>query len=209
MNYNIQYPGDYILIDAYEKDNAPGICFTSGYYQLESYSGYITYPPFSETECIVTLYNFENIIVGVDTITIGGIGTLETEVVGNDLTIKHNNAFYNCCPAFYVEYEYEDNNIFVTWRDSLGLCDCICRYNLESTLFDLPEGEYIITLINGGYALSGEIVGVDTVVIGDPEAEVTEYDNGPCMILKNDPIEEIIYNYLFLFYIGALTRIGA
>ncbi|MFC1475201.1 hypothetical protein ACFLQG_01000 [Candidatus Zixiibacteriota bacterium] len=195
VNYNIQYVGEYIIVDAYEIDDAPSICFTSDYYQRESMSPNINYSPLMETECIVTLYNFGDVIVKVDTITIGGIGTLETEVSGNDLTIKHNNALYNCCPGFYVDYNFEDNNISVTWGDSLNMCDCICRYNLESTLFDLPEGEYIVTLFNGGYTFGGEIVGVDTVVIGEPETEITEYDHGPCTMLKNEPIEEIIYNY--------------
>ena len=44
VNYNIQYPGEYIIVDAYEKDIAGNVCYESGYFQLESYSNYINYP---------------------------------------------------------------------------------------------------------------------------------------------------------------------
>jgi hypothetical protein len=83
-------------------------------------------------------------------------------VSGDDITVLHVDAFYNCCLNIttevvqqgYVINLYEDE-----WGDDP--CYCLCYYNLETTIYDLLPGTYTINVYND----LGEYVGGGTVTI--------------------------------------------
>jgi len=90
-------------------------------------------------------------------------GYMVLEVQGNDLEIQHLDAYYNCCIEYAVNYQIEDFDITAYESDAANTpCFCECYFNLKSTLFDLPNGLYTVTLID----MEGNTVGADTVSVG-------------------------------------------
>jgi len=125
-------------------------------------------------------------------------GTMYAEAIGHDLHIYHLDAYYNCCIGYDVEYHIDGFNITAIEHDTLDACDCYCPFNLETVLYDLDDGEYIVTLINAPNApiWPGDTIGIDTVIIPGPA--LTRFEHIGCLELKYDPVdptEEIIYAY--------------
>ena len=61
------------------------------------------------------------------------------------LAINHENAGFNCCPdKFLIDVNLEGNTITITESETLdqGGCDCLCLFDLEFWVVNLPPGEY-------------------------------------------------------------------
>jgi hypothetical protein len=84
------------------------------------------------------------------------------EAQGKDLRIHHINAYYQCCIFYTVEYAIDNFDITAAESDSGPLCDCLCYFNLKSTVYDLKSGLYNVTLIG----IRGDTVGIDTITVG-------------------------------------------
>lgn len=198
--HNITFTPDYVIVDVYEKDTAEFPCDCLCDFNV---SGLVPIPMFYEpTDYLVNLYDFDYQLLTSEVVPVGGPGSLETEVNGNALTIWHHNALYNCCPAFYSEYQLVDRNITFTWHDSLGLCDCICRYDLEATIDYLADGEYYVTLLNDGYPTGGDTIGVDTVLIGSAGPYISDGSHSGCLAPAKSAEEDY---YVFGYDNNTLT----
>ena len=150
---------DYRHVTVQEYDTVEVPCPCMCYFNLESviYDLMIMEP----TTFVVTLIGIEGDTVGVDSISLGDNGYLYTEVLGNDLHLHHINAFYQCCLEYAVDYQINGFNITATEADTGMPCDCMCYFNLESILYDLENGVYVVCLIDA----MGNTVGVDTVTV--------------------------------------------
>jgi len=65
------------------------------------------------------------------------------------LTLKHINAGFNCCPGEIVaDITIEDNIITIVeneiYDDTLGPCYCLCLFDVDYEIINLPPGEYTI-----------------------------------------------------------------
>ena len=100
---------------------------------------------------------------------------LRTVVVGNDIWVYHDSAYYQCCLDYSVEYVISDSVITGFERDLGDPCNCLCYFNLKSVVYDLPPGTYTLVLIG----IAGDTVGADLVVIPDGSI-VVEYGDGGC-----------------------------
>ena len=89
-------------------------------------------------------------------------GYLVLEVHGNDLHILHNEAYYQCCLGYVVEYEIDAFDILAAETDTADLCRCDCFFDLCSILYDLESGMYSVTLIG----IESDTVGVDSAMVG-------------------------------------------
>lgn len=89
----------------------------------------------------------------------GKRSTILFEVDGTSLNIYHNDAFYNCCLGYYVDYSIWDNGIIARERDNGEPCDCLCYFNLVSTLNNIAPGDYTVSFygIGGNLLASGNI----------------------------------------------------
>jgi len=166
LMYDVTFDIEGRNITACEADTGDQ-CFCLCYFDLEAVLPglEITEP----CEYVVTLIGIEGDTVGVDTLAIGGEEYMYVDVINDDLYIHHMNAYANCCPEFFYYSFVDGNEITVIEWDSLYGCDCICLFNFQSTMTDLPPGEYVVTLIGVCVYpdLTGcPIVGVDTVVVG-------------------------------------------
>ncbi|HKK21490.1 MAG TPA: hypothetical protein VJ983_08465 [candidate division Zixibacteria bacterium] len=113
------------------------------------------------------------------------------EAIGSDIHIHHMNAFYNCCLGYRVDHEFVGNHITATEHDTLDACDCYCLFNLETVLYDVPLGEYIVTLIGGANAR--DTIGIDTVVT---IPHITRFEWDGCFPQEEiDDTAEFIYTY--------------
>ena len=88
--------------------------------------------------------------------------SLILEVHGRDLHIIHDDAYYQCCLEYLVEYEFDGFNITASEFDTGSFCYCYCFFDLRSILYDLDEGLYVVTLIG----IEGDTVGVDSAFVG-------------------------------------------
>lgn len=69
---------------------------------------------------------------------------------GSDLlTMKHVNAIFNCCPVIAANVQVIGDLILVREIDSLldEGCDCICRFDVDYRISNLPPGIYTIRFI--------------------------------------------------------------
>lgn len=191
--YNITFVAGGVQVDVYERDTADYTCDCICDFDVD---GLIPIPMFYEpTDYFVNLYGFDNELLTTETVVVGGPGELETEVEGNALTIWYHNAIYNCCPGFYSEYQLEGNNITFIWHDSLNMCECVCYYDLAATIDYLPDGEYIVTLLNGGYGQNSDPVGVDTVLVGNLGPHISGGTHSGCLGEKSSSEESFVFEY--------------
>ncbi|MCX6830263.1 MAG: dockerin type I domain-containing protein [candidate division Zixibacteria bacterium] len=65
------------------------------------------------------------------------------------LILKHINALFNCCPLFIANVYIQGNEIIVEEFDSLdnGGCDCVCPFDMDYRIDNLPAGQYTIRVI--------------------------------------------------------------
>jgi hypothetical protein len=71
------------------------------------------------------------------------------KVDGNDVTFIHENLWANCCSLFEMEVRIDDENnkIIIIERDtSEDKCDCMCLFDLETTIYNLKAGEYTMEI---------------------------------------------------------------
>ena len=75
-----------------------------------------------------------------------GDDEFEFTVEGNTLHVLHRKATYNCCPDdIVISVSLEGDLISLTEEEILTMpCWCICCYNVEATVVDLPSGEYVV-----------------------------------------------------------------
>ncbi|GEM_PF-5004904 len=66
-----------------------------------------------------------------------GVGTL---------LLTHVNATFNCCPETETHISVEGNTITITEVEISGICYCICLYDLDFQIVNLPAGEYTINV---------------------------------------------------------------
>ncbi len=161
---------------------------------------------------VIQLIGLGGETVGVDTVAVGGSSVYQhydqqsdcasskadpgddsvfINVVGNDLTIYHLNAYYNCGLAYALEYYIEDNAIYALETDTGQAADCYCNFNLQSALYDLPDGDYDVYLgdINTILIFSGHI----TI---DGNGGLITFDDSGCLEKspdKDDP--QLVYTY--------------
>lgn len=75
------------------------------------------------------------------------------------LSLKHVNAGFNCCPsAIEADITIEDNLITIDESesfDTLGPCYCLCLFDVDLEIINLPPGQYTIR-VNELYLQTGD-----------------------------------------------------
>jgi len=74
---------------------------------------------------------------------------LEWDYDSGTLSLIHTNTTLNCCPVIAADVAVDGSEIVITEIDSLDNfgCDCLCLFDLEYEIADLPVGEYSIKVI--------------------------------------------------------------
>jgi hypothetical protein len=108
-------------------------------------------------------------------------GTMYAEARGRDIHLFHTGAVLNCCNQFYVDYQVNGISVVATERDTVAdPCMCECTYNVHSILHDLPNGQYIVTLLDWTFdGVPADTVGTDTVFIQFEQVNDDPADNLP------------------------------
>lgn len=72
--------------------------------------------------------------------------TFDLTVLGNTLQIVHRNAAYNCCVDDIVVSLIVQGNTLQLFEEEIltNPCDCICCYDVESTVVNLAPGVYTV-----------------------------------------------------------------
>jgi hypothetical protein len=66
----------------------------------------------------------------------------------NTLTLKHINAGFNCCPGeITASIDISSNRIIIVENENEQGCDCLCLFDVQYRIFNLPPGQYIIQII--------------------------------------------------------------
>ncbi len=58
------------------------------------------------------------------------------------LSLSHINAGFNCCPTLDVSIDVQGGTITLHEVETLGECFCLCLFDLEFEITNLPPGEY-------------------------------------------------------------------
>lgn len=91
-------------------------------------------------------------------------------VSGNDVTVLHADAYYNCCLNISTQVQQEGYAINLyedEWGDNP--CYCLCYYDLETTIYDLEPGTYTISVYND----QGQYVGGGLAIIHEGQDNST------------------------------------
>lgn len=69
------------------------------------------------------------------------------------LTVKHQNACFNCCPGDITDKTTVNGNILeITEKESARLCHCLCLYDLDYQFQGIKPGTYTMR-ITGPYTI--------------------------------------------------------
>jgi hypothetical protein len=68
--------------------------------------------------------------------------TLSVEFVGDTTKIWDTNFSWYCCAVLFPVINISQDTIYITERDTLDVCDCICTYTICISLAGLTEGTY-------------------------------------------------------------------
>jgi hypothetical protein len=67
---------------------------------------------------------------------------------GDTIFVTHK-AFYNCCSEIATDVVQTAEGFDLFERDtSEGLCDCMCDFDITTTISGVSEGEYVVRLFN-------------------------------------------------------------
>jgi hypothetical protein len=78
------------------------------------------------------------------------------------LTLKHINAGFNCCPGdITAAIEIGSGRIIITENENEQGCDCLCLFDVQYEIINLPPGRYTIRIIGLYLDESDEPVEVD------------------------------------------------
>lgn len=144
--------------------------------------------PIDMHDYYVTLIGIEGDTIGVDTVFCEDFSYVRFEVDGDDLHIRHINAFYNCGLNYVVDYVMDGFNITATESDTGQPADCICFFDLESVLYDLDPGVYQVSLIG----IYGFELATGSVLIGGAP-QLLGYTQSDC--IESPLKDDIDYTY--------------
>ena len=105
---------------------------------------------------------------------------VQLTVAGNTLHVLHLNTTYNCClDAIPVTLSIDEDVIRMTETEVVAEpCDCMCCYNVDSAVADLPAGEYLVEYCWFDYETGGDRCHTETIVIGP---RIGTYSNSGCL----------------------------
>ncbi|MBU8934525.1 MAG: hypothetical protein KOO62_11025 [candidate division Zixibacteria bacterium] len=87
------------------------------------------------------------------------------------LLLTHYNAGFNCCTDLAADINISNNVITITETESGDYCHCLCLYDVDYAVNDLPAGEYTVKFVGlyqppGDDTLSVSLV-FDTAMSGE------------------------------------------
>jgi hypothetical protein len=71
------------------------------------------------------------------------------------LQLKHVNAGFNCCPEIAADITIENNIITIKEIEISGECYCLCLFDVDYEIRNLPPGEYTI-IVTEPYVQEGD-----------------------------------------------------
>ncbi|MCP3902678.1 MAG: hypothetical protein GY715_03500 [Planctomycetes bacterium] len=85
--------------------------------------------------------------------------SIELTVVGSTLYVLHRSTTYNCCPDdIVVSLTVEGNTLRLTETETfVGFpCPCLCCYDVEATITDIPPGSWTVEYCWDDYEIPGD-----------------------------------------------------
>ena len=206
LEYRAEFDINGEIITVYEYDDGEP-CDCLCYFDLEAV--YEDLPLIEYGRYTVILIGIDGHEVGFDYVYSEEMGYMELELIENDLHVYHMSAFYNCCLEYRVEYSIMGNGINIWEYDDGAPCDCICFFNLESIIENIPPGEYYVTLFGLNFELNGDTIGFEQIVVED-NPRMTGFDQQGCF---DDAHGNINYIYdagtLIMEHLDAYFNCGA
>ncbi len=88
---------------------------------------------------------------------------IHVEVDGADVTVFHDAALYNCChDPFDYALDWQNDRLVITETEVNPQCYCICCFDLENTVENVPAGTWTLRFRWFDYEAMGWLE-VDTV----------------------------------------------
>ncbi len=91
------------------------------------------------------------------------------------LLLKHVNAGFNCCPEIAADITIAGDIITIEEIEISGDCDCICLFDVNYEIRDLPPGEYTIRVIEPYVKEGGEILEFAVDLVSSPSGMYCVY----------------------------------
>ena len=80
--------------------------------------------------------------------TPSGLTCIEYEYDENGLlSLRHINAGFNCCTDISADFSLEDGVIIVTEKEGGEYCHCLCLYDIDYEIDNVPAGSYKINIV--------------------------------------------------------------
>jgi uncharacterized protein (DUF2141 family) len=81
-------------------------------------------------------------------------------VHGDTIWVTHKNVYTNCCAEFKTEVEWTERGFDVYEYDFGFPCDCLCTFDITTTIYGVAPGTYVIRVFFGRL--------VDSVIVDVP-----------------------------------------
>ena len=81
-------------------------------------------------------------------LTPSGLTCVEYEYDGSGLlSLRHINAGFNCCTDISADFSLDDGVIIVTEKETGEYCHCLCLYDIDYEIGNVPAGSYRIKIV--------------------------------------------------------------
>jgi hypothetical protein len=93
-------------------------------------------------------------------------------VGGHTLHLKHINAGFNCCPTVDVDIRVVGSTITVEEIEIEGLCHCLCLFDVDYEIENLPPGVYELVFIEPYLPPGDEVLGGALDLVSSPSGRL-------------------------------------
>ncbi len=101
-----------------------------------------------------------------DCLSSEGKESVKLSVEDTTLRITHENLRNQCCAEFTVRYTIRGDRIEVyEYDEARALCFCMCNFNIETEIPDLPPGTYTVTV----YGPDGKVRSEEEIKVGSSD----------------------------------------
>jgi|GEM_PF-1421185 len=144
--------------DVFEYDTSTNLCYCMCYFDVVT-----TIQDVLPGVYLIRVFDTAGEFVGEEAVVVPDEGdTVIFSAHGDTILVTHQDAFYQCCAEIATDVVQAAAGFDLFERDtSEEACDCMCDFDIATTISGVAEGEYLVRLFD----IYGNLAGSEIVTV--------------------------------------------